>query len=48
MKKKSTLQKKSSQIKKEDVKKISTDEFDSVMKTILSAPPQSKKKKTKK
>jgi hypothetical protein len=34
-------------IKKEDIKKISPDEFDSVMKTILSAPPEIKKKKRK-
>jgi hypothetical protein len=37
-------------ITKEDVKKITADEFDSVMKKILSAPPQVKKslKKDKK
>lgn len=47
MKKKSTLQKKSSKIKKEDFKNISTEEFDSVMKKILSLPKQLKSKKTK-
>jgi hypothetical protein len=43
MKKKTSLQKKSSLIKKEDFKNISEKEFDSVMKTILSAPQQVKK-----
>ena len=36
---------KKTEIKKEDVKKITSDEFDSVMKTILSASPQKKKVK---
>ena len=31
-------------IKNEDVKNIPADEFDAVMKTILSAPPEPKKK----
>lgn len=42
---KNTKQKKSPKIEKEEVKKISADEFDSVMKTILSAPPEEKKKR---
>lgn len=45
MKAKNTKQKKSPNIEKEESKNISTKEFDSVMKTILSAPPQTKKKK---
>jgi hypothetical protein len=36
------------QIEKEEFKKIPADEFDSVVRTILSAPPQTKKKKEKK
>jgi len=35
-------------IEKEDVKKITSDDFDSVIKTILFAPPQTKKKKNEK
>jgi hypothetical protein len=34
-------------IKKEESKTLSAKEFDSVMKQILSAPPQVKKKKEK-
>lgn len=34
-------------IKKEESKTLSAKEFDSVMKTILSTPPQTKKKKGK-
>lgn len=35
------------QKEKEDLKKISPDEFDSMMKKILSAPPIEKKKEKK-
>lgn len=44
MKKKPPLQKKSSKIKKEDFKNLSAKEFDSVVRQILSAPQQAKKK----
>jgi len=42
--KKKIGQKKSPKIEKEDVKKITTGDFDSVMKTILSTPPEVKKR----
>jgi len=45
MKKKTNTQKKLLKIKKEDFKKITSDEFDSAMRTILSVPSQTKKKK---
>jgi hypothetical protein len=43
-------QKQSANIKKDDTRKITSDEFDAVMKNILSAPPQpiNKDKKVKK
>lgn len=47
MKKKTNTQKKLLKIEKEDFKNISTTKFDSVMKKILSAPPEIKKKKSK-
>jgi len=42
---KKTKQKNSLNFKKEELKNISKDEFDSVMKSILSAPPIEKKKR---
>jgi hypothetical protein len=39
------MKRKKNRTKKEDLKNISTKEFDSVIRQILSAPPQVKKKK---
>jgi hypothetical protein len=45
MKAKNVAQKKSSKIEKEDAKKITPDEFDSVVKALLSTLPPKKKAK---
>jgi hypothetical protein len=44
MKTRKTKQKKSLPLKKDDYKDITVDEFDNVMKKILSVPPPLKKK----